>query len=80
MELAQVEKVVGFIGTAQEVERIRYPAACNLVDYDQVRWRGLWGQLYYAVCYLLFWRDQFALTATATPARVRRKYHGATLR
>lgn len=28
-----------------------------LVDYDQVRWRGLWGQLYYAVCYLLFLRD-----------------------
>ncbi len=28
-----------------------------LVDYDQVRWSGLWGRLYYAICQLLFWRD-----------------------
>jgi hypothetical protein len=28
-----------------------------LVDYDEVRWRGLWGRLYYLVCRLLFWRD-----------------------
>jgi hypothetical protein len=28
-----------------------------LVDYDYVRWRGLWGRLYYAICWLLFWRE-----------------------
>jgi hypothetical protein len=28
-----------------------------LVDYDQVRWRGLWGRLYSAICWLFFCRD-----------------------
>lgn len=37
-----------------------------LVDYDQVRWRGLWGKLYYAVCYLLFWRDLLWLVGRHT--------------
>lgn len=32
-----------------------------LVDYDHVRWRNLWGQLYYAICWLLFWRELLLL-------------------
>lgn len=32
-----------------------------LVDYDHVRWRGLWGRLYYAICWLLFWRELLLL-------------------
>jgi len=33
-----------------------------LVDYDHVRWRGLWGRLYYTICWLLFWRELLVLT------------------
>ncbi|MFN8439568.1 MAG: hypothetical protein U0175_02275 [Caldilineaceae bacterium] len=32
-----------------------------LVDYDYVRWPGLWGKLYYTACWLLFWRDLLVL-------------------
>lgn len=32
-----------------------------LVDYDHVRWRGLWGRFYYAICWLLFWRELLLL-------------------
>ncbi len=32
-----------------------------LVDYDHVRWRGLWGRLYYTICWLLFWRELLLL-------------------
>lgn len=32
-----------------------------LVDYDPARWRGLWGRLYYAICWLLFFRDYISL-------------------
>lgn len=32
-----------------------------LVDYDHVRWPGLWGRLYYAICWLLFWRELLLL-------------------
>ena len=41
-----------------------------LVDYDHVLWRGWWGQLYYAVCYLLFVRDLAWLNGRQ-PKRVR---------
>jgi hypothetical protein len=37
-----------------------------LVDYDQVRWSGLWGRLYYAICQLLFWRDLIGLASHET--------------
>jgi hypothetical protein len=32
-----------------------------LVDYDHVRWRGWWGQLYYVICWLLYARDYLHL-------------------
>jgi hypothetical protein len=38
------------------------PPRVVLVDYDHVRWRGLWGRLYYAICWLLFWRELLLLT------------------
>jgi hypothetical protein len=28
-----------------------------LVDYDRVRWRGYRGRIYYALCWLMFWRE-----------------------
>lgn len=37
------------------------PSRVVLVDYDYVRWRNLWGQIYYAICWLLFWRELLLL-------------------
>ena len=35
-----------------------------LVDYDHVRWSGLWGKLYYTTCWLLFWRELIFLAGS----------------
>ncbi|MCG8350976.1 MAG: hypothetical protein MI924_24660, partial [Chloroflexales bacterium] len=32
-----------------------------LVDYDIVRWGGIIGQLYYALRWILFWRDHLVI-------------------
>jgi hypothetical protein len=41
-----------------------------LVDYDHVRWPGLWGRLYYAICWLLFWRELLLLAGWETTALI----------
>lgn len=37
-----------------------------LVDYDRVRWRRWWGQLYYAICLVLLRRDLLLLAGRHT--------------
>lgn len=47
-----------------------------LVDYDYVRWSGLWGRLYYAVCWLLFWRELLLLAGWEATALIEEEFHG----
>lgn len=47
-----------------------------LVDYDRVRWRGLWGRLYYAICWLLFWRELVLLAGREANYRLYRDGNG----
>jgi hypothetical protein len=48
-----------------------------LVDYDHVRWRGLWGRLYYAICWLLFWRELILLAGWEATALIEEEVRSA---
>lgn len=41
-----------------------------LVDYDHVRWRNPWGRIYYAICWLLFWRELLLLAGWEATALI----------
>lgn len=45
-----------------------------LVDYDHVRWRNLWGRLYYAICWLLFWRELLLLAGWEATALIEEEF------
>jgi hypothetical protein len=47
-----------------------------LVDYDHVRWGGLWGRLYYAICWLLFWRELILLAGWEATALIEEEFRG----
>lgn len=47
-----------------------------LVDYDHVRWPGPWGRLYYAICWLLFWRELLLLAGWEATALIQEEFRG----
>ena len=46
-----------------------------LVDYDYVRWPGWWGKLYYALCWLLFWRELLLLAGWEATTLIEEEFH-----
>jgi hypothetical protein len=45
-----------------------------LVDYDTVRWRGIWGRIYSAICWLLFWRELLLLAGWEATALIEEEF------